>query len=173
MSEDQKVVSIIDYINENNICNKYLNKINSIIGNSNVEVLARVKDKESALQKMQVRNFIYANQISDFIGYMLVTDKVEDVYKIRNKLKNTLGNCKEEDYIKNPKNGYQSIHLNYFVDKNIPLEIQIKTKRMKLAQDIVHDKIYKKLPIIRRFKKCIKPISIFKNIKIKIVYCKG
>ena len=30
MSEDQKVVSIIDYINENNICNKYLNKINSI-----------------------------------------------------------------------------------------------------------------------------------------------
>jgi len=55
MSEDQKVVSIIDYINENNICNKYLNKINSIVGNSNVEVLARVKDKESALQKMQVR----------------------------------------------------------------------------------------------------------------------
>lgn len=51
MSEDQKVISIIDYINENNICNKYLNKINSIIGNSNVEVLARVKDKESALQK--------------------------------------------------------------------------------------------------------------------------
>ena len=52
MSEDQKVVSIIDYINENNICNKYLNKINDIIGNSNVEVLARVKDKESTLQKM-------------------------------------------------------------------------------------------------------------------------
>lgn len=126
MSEDQKVVSIIDYINENNICNKYLNKINSIVGNSNVEVLARVKDKESALQKMQVRKFAYANQISDFIGFMLVTDKIEDVYKIRNELKNTFGNGIEEDYIKNPKNGYQSIHLNYFVEQNIPLEISNK-----------------------------------------------
>ena len=155
MSEDQKVVSIIDYINENNICNKYLNKINSIVGNSNVEVLARVKDKESALQKMQVRKFAYANQISDFIGFMLVTDKIEDVYKIRNELKNTFGNGIEEDYIKNPKNGYQ----------NIPLEIQIKTKRMKLAQDIVHDKIYKNFKLSEDLRNVLSQLAFLKILK--------
>ena len=165
MSEDQKVVSIIDYINENNVCNKYLNKINSIVGNSNVEVLARVKDKESALQKMQVRKFAYANQISDFIGFMLVTDKIEDVYKIRNELKNTFGNGIEEDYIKNPKNGYQSIHLNYFVEQNIPLEIQIKTKRMKLAQDIVHDKIYKNFKLSEDLRNVLSQLAFLKILK--------
>ena len=151
MSEDQKVVSIIDYINENNICNKYLNKINDIIGNSNVEVLARVKDKESALQKMQVRNFAFANQISDFIGYMLITDKIEDVYKIRNKLKNTFGNCIEEDYIKNPKStGYMSYHLIVLVPiylnetvEHVEAEIQIRTSAMDFWASIDHKVQYK------------------------------
>ena len=112
MAEDQKILSIIDYINQNNICNKYLDKLKNIIGNNNVEILSRVKEKQSALDKMKVRNFVSANQISDFIGYMIITDTVEDVYKIKNKVKNDLGNCLEEDYIKNPKNGYKSIHLN-------------------------------------------------------------
>ena len=134
MAEEQKILSIIDYINQNNICNKYLNKLKNIIGSSNVEILSRVKEKQSALDKMKVRHFVSANQISDFVGYMIITDTVEDVYKIKNKIENDLGNCLEEDYIKNPKNGYKSIHLNYLVEKDIPLEIQIKTKQMKAAQ---------------------------------------
>ena len=131
MAEEQKILSIIDYINQNNICNKYLNKLKNIIGSSNVEILSRVKEKQSALDKMKVRHFVSANQISDFVGYMIITDTVEDVYKIKNKIENDLGNCLEEDYIKNPKNGYKSIHLNYLVEKDIPLEIQIKTKQIK------------------------------------------
>ena len=43
MAEEQKILSIIDYINQNNICNKYLNKLKNIIGSSNVEILSRVK----------------------------------------------------------------------------------------------------------------------------------
>lgn len=44
MAEEQKILSIIDYINQNNICNKYLNKLKNIIGSSNVEILSRVKE---------------------------------------------------------------------------------------------------------------------------------
>ena len=96
---------------------------------------------------------------------MLVTDKIEDVYKIRNELKNTFGNGIEEDYIKNPKNGYQSIHLNYFVEQNIPLEIQIKTKRMKLAQDIVHDKIYKNFKLSEDLRNVLSQLAFLKILK--------
>lgn len=41
---------------------------------------------------MKVRHFVSANQISDFVGYMIITDTVEDVYKIKNKIENDLGN---------------------------------------------------------------------------------
>ena len=161
MAEEQKILSIIDYINQNNICNKYLNKLKNIIGNSNVEILSRVKEKQSALDKMKVRHFVSANQISDFVGYMIITDTVEDVYKIKNKIEN----CLEEDYIKNPKNGYKSIHLNYLVEKDIPLEIQIKTKQMKAAQDIVHDKIYKNFNLSEELRSVLSNLVFLKVLK--------
>lgn len=165
MAEEQKILSIIDYINQNNICNKYLNKLKNIIGSSNVEILSRVKEKQSALDKMKVRHFVSANQISDFVGYMIITDTVEDVYKIKNRIENNLGNCLEEDYIKNPKNGYKSIHLNYLVEKNIPLEIQIKTKQMKAAQDIVHDKIYKNFNLSEELRNVLSNLVFLKVLK--------
>lgn len=169
MAEEQKILSIIDYINQNNICNKYLNKLKNIIGSSNVEILSRVKEKQSALDKMKVRHFVSANQISDFVGYMIITDTVEDVYKIKNKIENDLGNCLEEDYIKNPKNGYKSIHLNYLVEKDIPLEIQIKTKQMKAAQDIVHDivhdKIYKNFNLSEELRSVLSNLVFLKVLK--------
>ena len=152
MAEEQKILSIIDYINQNNICNKYLNKLKNIIGSSNVEILSRVKEKQSALDKMKVRHFVSANQISDFVGYMIITD-------------NDLGNCLEEDYIKNPKNGYKSIHLNYLVEKDIPLEIQIKTKQMKAAQDIVHDKIYKNFNLSEELRSVLSNLVFLKVLK--------
>ena len=164
MAEEQKILSIIDYINQNNICNKYLNKLKNIIGSSNVEILSRVKEKQSALDKMKVRHFVSANQISDFVGYMIITDTVEDVYKIKNKIENDLGNCLE-DYIKNPKNGYKSIHLNYLVEKDIPLEIQIKTKQMKAAQDIVHDKIYKNFNLSEELRSVLSNLVFLKVLK--------
>ncbi len=162
MVEEQKVLSIIDYINQNGICNKYLYKINDILKfNKNIQVISRVKDKKSALEKMKVRNFNSANQISDYIGYMVITNTVEDVYKVKNILENNLGECLEEDYIRNPKNGYQSVHLNYHIENNIPLEIQIKTKRMKFAQDIVHDKIYKNVNLSDSLKSFLSNLTFF------------
>ena len=83
----------------------------------------------------------------------------------KNKVKNDLGNCLEEDYIKNPKNGYKSIHLNYLVEKNIPLEIQIKTKQMKVAQDIVHDKIYKNFSLSEDLRNVLSKLAFLKILK--------
>lgn len=165
MLEEQKIVSIIDYINQNNICSKYLDKLKAIIGNTNVEIISRVKEKQSALDKMKIRNFVSATQISDFIGYMIITDTVEDVYKIKNRIENNLGICIEEDYIKNPKNGYKSVHLNYLVEKNIPLEIQLKTKQMKVAQDIVHDKIYKNFSLSEELRNVLSKLVFLKVLK--------
>ena len=78
MAEDQKNLSIKDYINQNNICNKYLDKLKNIIGNNNVEILSSVKEKQSALDKMKVRNFVSANQISDFIGCLTKRIQVQN-----------------------------------------------------------------------------------------------
>lgn len=165
MAEEQKILSIIDYINKNDICNKYLDKLKNIIGNNNVEIISRVKEKQSAINKMKVRNLVSANQISDFIGYMIITDTVEDVYKMKNRIENGLGDCIEEDYIKNPKNGYKSVHLNYLVEKNIPLEIQIKTKQMKVAQDIVHDRIYKNFSLSEDLRNVLCKLAFLKILE--------
>ena len=144
MKEQLKVIKTINYINRHSLCEKYSNKLNTILVKyKDVQLISRVKNKKAALEKMKIRKFKQANEISDYIGYMIITDNINEVYKIKNDIENVLGKGIEEDYIKNPKFGYKSFHLNYTVENGIPLEIQIKTKKMKLAQDIVHDKIYK------------------------------
>jgi len=51
-----------------------------------------------------------------------------------------------KDYVKKPKDGYRSIHVyyNFFAGGiRVPSEIQIKTVAMAIAQDAMHDSIYK------------------------------
>ena len=166
MDNEQSILSIIDYIKQNKICDKYLHKIKNILKNNrDIKIISRVKEKESALEKMKIKKFISTDQISDFIGYMIITNTIEDVYKIRNQLEKDLGTCLEQDYIKNPKNGYQSLHLNYRIEKNIPLEIQIKTKEMKIVQDIVHDKIYKNFNLPEDLRNSLSSLIFYKMLK--------
>ena len=55
--------------------------------------------------------------------------------------------------------------LNYLVEKNIPLEIQIKTKQMKAAQDIVHDKIYKNYNLSEELRNVLSNLVFLKVLK--------
>ena len=144
MKEQLKVIRTINYINRHSLCEKYSNKLNIVLEKyKDVELISRVKNKKSALRKMKIRRYTQANEISDYLGYMIITENINEIYKIKNDIEKVLGNGLEEDYIKNPKFGYKSFHLNYTVENGIPLEIQIKTRRLKFAQDIVHDKISK------------------------------
>ena len=90
-------------------------------------------------------------------------DKIKSIESVLNDL--NLNYKIENMDIKNPKNGYKSIHLNYLVEKDIPLEIQIKTKQMKAAQDIVHDKIYKNFNLSEELRSVLSNLVFLKVLK--------
>lgn len=143
-NEKQKLIYQINYIKQEKLDEKIRNNIENVIKKyPDVYIKTRIKEEDSAIQKLDIRNFEYADQISDLLGVMIITKDIEEAYKIEADLQKVFPNSIEEDYIKNPKFGYQSIHLNCKIEKEIPLEIQIKTEKMKIAQELVHDSIYK------------------------------
>ena len=73
----------------------------------------RTKTDESAIKKIQIREYQKAEELRDLIGVMITTNTEEEAYKIAKKIVLENSNCKIEDYIQHPKNGYKSIHLNY------------------------------------------------------------
>ena len=73
------------------------------------------------------------NAVFDIYGLRLVTEKIDDCYRIfgatHNLFKPVPGKFK--DYIAIPKsNGYQALHTVLFGPNAIPIEVQIRTKEM-------------------------------------------
>lgn len=142
-NEKQKLIYQINHIKQEKLDEKIRVDIENVIKKyPDVYMKTRIKEQDSAIQKLDIRNFEYAEQIGDLFGAMIVTTNIDEAYKIEEDLQKTFPNSVEEDYIKNPKFGYQSIHLNCKIE-GVPVEIQIKTEKMKIAQEIVHDSIYK------------------------------
>ena len=96
---------------------------------------------------------------------MIVCRNKKQVYKISECLKENLNVIKVSDYIKKPKMGYKSLHLNITDAPNIIYEIQLKTKPMMIAQDIIHDKIYKNKTMPMVLKKILSVI-VFNTVKL-------
>lgn len=94
----------------------------------------RYKSPGSFYQKIHVRNKSVDN-ILDVYAIRLIYDTKKECYKALDLFLNNFSfiennNQLVRDYIKFPKkNGYQSIHLNIFID-NFPVEIQIRTVDM-------------------------------------------
>lgn len=142
-NEKQKLIYKINHIKEEKLDEKIKSDVEDVIKNyPDVYMKTRIKEQDSAIQKLDIRNFDYADQIGDLFGVMIVTQDIEEAYKIEADLQRAFPDSVEEDYIKNPKFGYQSIHLNCKIEE-VPVEIQIKTEKMKIAQELVHDSIYK------------------------------
>lgn len=171
MTEQTILLEKLNKIRDLHMDIKLKQKVGSIIFDENYNnIETRIKTDVSAINKFRVREYNYAWELRDLIGIMIVTNTEEEVYKIAKKIILKNNDCKIKDYIKNPKNGYKSIHINYSFNtkelSDIPVEIQIKTEGMKKAQDLVHDTIYKNENIPPKFKGIISKM-MFKYIESK------
>ena len=126
-------------------------------------IRSRIKTAEGMQEKLHKKGFettadsALAN-VSDIVGFRLVTHFVGEVYDIVERMKQdgTFRVVKEKDYIANPKpNGYRSLDLTirlpvFFAEKEIhvPVEIQLRTIAMDFWASLEHTIRYKKnLPI--------------------------
>jgi ppGpp synthetase/RelA/SpoT-type nucleotidyltranferase len=109
-------------------------------------VNVRVKTLESALKKMNKRQFSESSRIMDLLGGMIITnsDDLKDIYAIKNSLCKNYSLCAYKDYYENPKkSGYRSLHLCLNMEDVGVVEIHLDTIGMSKAQKITHDAIYK------------------------------
>ena len=101
------------------------------------EISGREKNLYSIYIKMRNRK-LSLKQITDVYGFRIVTESVDDCYRILGMIHNTYKPLVEKfkDYIAIPKsNGYQSLHTTLFGPFGIPIEVQIRTKVMHQLAD--------------------------------------
>ncbi len=109
-------------------------KIKSILDELNIEAKLehRLKSFYSIYNKM-VNNGKKFEEIYDLIGFRIITNTVDECYKIFVRLKEdfNLMENRIKDYIKNPKkNGYRSIHITVDSQEYGFFEVQIRTEKM-------------------------------------------
>lgn len=107
-----------------------------------VLISRRLKRAPSIINKLKLQKNMALSQMQDVGGIRAVTENLEDVYELRNLMKESEKQTafkstliREDDYINKPKeSGYRSIHLVYKYDKNVlpdrqcRVEIQIRSK---------------------------------------------
>lgn len=151
LEETEEITRKLDAIRSSKEVQVYIANIKYEAENSGMEVKfkSRIKENESAITKYKKNKLLFgrtALELRDLCGMMVVVDNVGEVYDAVELLRDKLGKSEARDYVKKPKAGYRSIHMNTtFLADNItvPVEIQIKTEAMSIAQDTIHDSIYK------------------------------
>ena len=114
--------------------------------------LSRIKSEESMREKCRRRGFEETTynalyEIKDAIGFRIVCAFVNDVYRIRDYLKNIefLTVVEEKDYIKKAKpNGYRSFHMILQTKDGYYVEVQLRTISMDTWAALEHHLKYKK-----------------------------
>lgn len=130
--------------------------------------LARIKTEESMREKCRrnhleetPENAMYT--IHDAIGLRIVCSFIDDVYTIRDRLKNLPGVeiVNEKDYIRHSKpNGYRSYHMILLLSDGHYAEIQLRTISMDTWAALEHHLKYKREMgpqtelIIQELKRC-------------------
>ena len=108
-------------------------------------IYARTKTPFSILKKLVDKRLMNPEKgLSDLIGTTIATEDYEDLVTVRNQIrKGVLGRViEEENMYNNPKSGYRAYHFIVSVN-DTPVEIQLKTKRMKAVNEFSHEP-YKK-----------------------------
>lgn len=114
--------------------------------------LTRIKGEESMKEKcvrkgLPVTTDSALNIIKDAIGVRIVCAFVDDVYEIKDYLKNSgrYEFIEEKDYIRHAKpNGYRSYHIIIRIDRRFYAEIQLRTISMDTWAALEHHLKYKK-----------------------------
>ncbi|MBI5573597.1 MAG: bifunctional (p)ppGpp synthetase/guanosine-3',5'-bis(diphosphate) 3'-pyrophosphohydrolase [Elusimicrobia bacterium] len=95
-------------------------------------IKSRPKNVYSVFRKMEKQNKLF-EEIQDILGIRIITDTVENCYKILSLL-DTIAKPMPEtftDYITHPKsNMYQSIHATVIMPDGVMVEVQIRTEEM-------------------------------------------
>jgi len=105
------------------------------------DIYARTKTPYSIIKKLVEKRLMHPEKgLQDLVGTTIAVDSYEDLIEVRNKIrKGTLGEViEEEDMYSNPKQGYMAYHYIVKVGK-IPVEVQLKTKRMKDVNELTHE----------------------------------
>ena len=145
------------------------NELSISIGMDPVEhILSRIKSEQSMRDKcirkgLPVTTQSALERIHDGIGIRIVTAFVDDVYSIRDALRDAPGYdiVEEKDYIRHVKpNGYRSLHLIIRIHDAYFAEIQLRTISMDTWAALEHHMKYKKVVggnsdlIVRELKRC-------------------
>ena len=118
------------------------------------KIYARTKTPYSIINKLIDSRMIVSKDpkkgLTDMVGTTIVVDSVDDVMRVQKEIESgALGEIVPEGYdkngnviladdkYKNPKGGYRAIHYIIMMD-GIPVEVQLKTKRMKEINELAH-----------------------------------
>lgn len=134
-------------------------RLNAIYGYNIIEkVDARVKSKESIINKMKKKNIEFSynalvDNINDIAGVRIICPLKEDILFIKQIIENmpNLKIIEEKDYLENPKkSGYSAYHLIVETPVTIntetviiKVEIQIRTVAMDFWSEMEHSIRYK------------------------------
>lgn len=111
-------------------------------------IYARTKSPYSIINKLVDKKLIVEGNpkegLTDLIGTTIAVKDYNDLEQIRQKLSSgALGEVfEEEDMYVAPKNGYKAIHYILLIPSDsgkIPVEVQLKTIRMKEINKLSHD----------------------------------
>jgi ppGpp synthetase/RelA/SpoT-type nucleotidyltranferase len=149
--EERKLVDgmskLLDIKNNLDITMHHAVKDLAAIAPKDSKIYARTKTPYSIVQKLIEKRLIVPKDLkkglTDLIGTTIAVDDYADILKMRSLIEN--GKIYEvyeiEDFYKHPLDGYMAVHyiLIYKDDKGtFPIELQLKTKRMKAINEISH-----------------------------------
>jgi len=104
----------------------------------------RVKTRKSIIDKLARKtHYKSVDDLNDVSGMRLIAPDISDVNSTREFVIKNFDVVKEENFMKNPKDGYRAIHFDIKNPDGTISELQLKTPNQQKWAHTVHDKIYK------------------------------
>lgn len=120
--------------------NSMIKKLESKTDDSS-KIYARTKTPYSIIKKLIDKRLLDARRgLTDLVGTTVATDNYKELLDLKNRInKGEFGAViEEEDMYKTPKGGYRAYHY-ILKEGKFPIELQLKTKRMKAVNEISHE----------------------------------
>lgn len=150
---EQEVARRLNVIRNSKKVQEFIAGIKEDAENSGMSVKfkSRIKENESAINKYKkyIEQYGEADpEMWDSCGMMVIVEDIDEIYEFVKFFEENLTTREGglSDYVQNPKAGYRSVHMYSTFEAEgitVPSEIQIKTEAMSIAQDTVHDSVYK------------------------------
>lgn len=190
--EQEKITNNIflfkEKFNSVNAINGIILELKELLNNVKADITGREKTPYAIWLKMKSKKLDFA-QLSDIFGFRIITDSIENCYKILGIIHSTYHAMPGRflDYISTPKvNNYQSIHTSIIGKNGYIIEIQIRTKKMDIEaetglashwqykQTVYKDRDFLRLKsgwinrVIKILEKKADPNDIMKDTKIEM-----